>query len=135
MMPLGEVYEKNFEQAYDAIRSYFHERGRKLCFSRITRDELTYFRNRVADDASIVYDRDNSDYLYLTKDLIELRGKKYDGKRNHINRFKREHTFEYVPLECSLLDECTRIMEEWCRDKDCQCQEGITVSAAPISRS
>jgi hypothetical protein len=124
MMPLGEVYEKNFEQAYDAIRSYFHERGWKLCFSRITRDELTYFRNRVADDASIVYDRDNSDYLYLTKDLIELRGKKYDGKRNHINRFKREHTFEYVPLECSLLDECTRIMEEWCRDKDCQCQEG-----------
>lgn len=124
MMPMGEVNERNFAQAYDAIRSYFAERGWQLCFSRITRDELAYFRDRAADENSIVYDRDNSDYLYNTRDLAELKGKKYDGKRNHINRFMREHSFEYVPLECALLDVCARIMEEWCRDKDCRCQEG-----------
>lgn len=124
MMPIGDVNERNFEEAYNAIRGYFAQRGWKLCFGRITRDELAYFRDKVADEASIVYDRDNSDYLYNTRDLAELKGKKYDGKRNHINRFMKEHTFEYVPLECGLLDECTRIMEEWCRDKDCSCQEG-----------
>ena len=124
MMPLGEVREDKFDQAYKAIRNYFVESGWKLCFGRIARDELVYFRSRVTDDASIVYDRNNSDYLYYTKDLAELKGKKYDGKRNHINRFMKEHTFEYVPLECGLLDECARIMEEWCRDKDCKCQEG-----------
>ena len=124
MMPIGDVNERNFEEAYNAIRSYFAEKGWKLCFGRVTRDELAYFRDKVADESSIVYDRDNSDYLYNTRDLAELKGKKYDGKRNHINRFMREHTFEYVPLECGLLDECARIMEEWCRDKDCSCQDG-----------
>ena len=124
MMPLGEVNGRNFEEAYEAISSYFAERGWELCFGRITRDELDYFRDRIQGEDSIVFDRDNSDYVYLTKDLVELKGKKYDGKRNHINRFRREHTYEYVPLECGLLDECVRIMEEWCRDRDCSCQEG-----------
>ena len=72
-----------------------------------------------------MHDRDHtSDYLYNSSDLIGLRGKKYDGKRNHINKFNRMHTYEYVPLECSLLDECIRIMEEWCAEKNCNCQDG-----------
>lgn len=31
------------------------------------------------------------DYVYLTKDLSELKGRKYNGQRNHINRFVRDN--------------------------------------------
>jgi len=124
MMPIGAVNEENFAKAYDELKSYFEARGWRFCFSRIAKEELKYFESRVSSEQLIIYDRDNSDYLYNTSDLITLKGKKYDGKRNHINKFGRLHSFEYVPLECRYLDECTRIMEEWCRDKDCKCQEG-----------
>lgn len=124
MMPIGAVNEKNFAKVYEELKRYFEDRNWKLCFKKITEDELRYFKNRVSSDKYIVHDRDNSDYLYNTNDLIMLKGKRYDGKRNHINKFKRQHSFEYVPLECRYIDECSRIMEEWCREKNCKCQEG-----------
>ncbi len=124
MMPIGDINEENFALAYKELKGYFTERGWKFCFKKLTRDDLEYMGKYVASEERIIFDRDNSDYLYNTEDLLNLRGKKYDGKRNHINKFKKLHEFEYVPLECSLLDECTRIMEEWCRQKNCSCQEG-----------
>lgn len=124
MMPLGAVNTENFSEAYDVLKSYFAQRGWRFCFRKLTEGELAYFRDRVSDEKLIIYDRDNSDYLYNTEDLKDLRGKKYDAKRNHINKFRKQHQFEYIPLECSMLDECSRIMEEWCQDKNCSCQEG-----------
>ena len=32
---------------------------------------------------------DWNDYLYLASDIVELRGKKFSGQRNHINKFKK----------------------------------------------
>jgi len=124
MMPVGDVNADNFTEAFSALQEYFKSKGWRFIFKKISGDELLYFQNRVISEESIVYDRDNSDYLYNTADLVSLRGKKYDGKRNHINKFRRQHSYEYVPLECSLLDECSRIMEEWCQERNCNCQRG-----------
>lgn len=124
MMPVGSINRENFSEAFGKLKEYFSKRGWRLVFKRITADELAFFRDRITREDAIVYDRDNSDYIYNASDLISLRGKKYDAKRNHINRFKKEHSFEYVQLECSLLDECVRIMEQWCRDEGCSCGEG-----------
>jgi hypothetical protein len=124
MMPIGNIREDNFTLAFAALKEYFAERGWKLRFKKIAKEELGFFKGVVASEDSIVYDRDNCDYVYNTVDLVGLKGKKYDGKRNHINKFKKQHTYEYVPLDCSLLDECSRIMLEWCREKNCGCQEG-----------
>lgn len=124
MMPLGDVNEENFSAAYSGLKKYFDKMGWRLVFRKITAGEIGFFRKRIASEASIVYDRDNSDYLYKTGDLISLQGKKYDGKRNHINKFRKLYTYEYVPLESTFLDECARIMEQWCADKDCECVNG-----------
>ena len=124
MMPVGDISTDNFDKAYSSIREYFIQNGWKPVFKKVTKEDLEFFKSRVASEESILYDRDNSDYIYNTADLLNLRGKKYDGKRNHINKFKKQHTFEYVPLDCSLLDECSRIMDEWCKEKNCNCQNG-----------
>ena len=124
MMPIGDVDKERFAAAFSELKKYFIDNGRKPIFKRISQDELKYFSGVGVPENSFVYDRDNSDYLYNTSDLIGLRGKKYDGKRNHINKFNRRYTYEYIPLECSLLDECSRIMEEWCGEKGCDCQDG-----------
>ena len=39
----------------------------------------------------IAQERDSFDYLYTIEDLSELAGKRYQAKRNHINRFIGEH--------------------------------------------
>lgn len=62
-------------------------------------------------------DRKNWDYIYLTKDLIELKGRKYQQKRNHINKFKQVYDYSYGPLTQEYIDDCIRTFEAWAADK------------------
>jgi hypothetical protein len=59
--------------------------------------------------------RDYFDYVYARQDLVELRGKYLQAKRNHVNKFRRLYTHEYVPLTPELVPECLALEEEWCR--------------------
>jgi uncharacterized protein len=66
-----------------------------------------------------VLDRNNSDYVYRIKDLISLSGNKYHTLKNHINRFNKKYSWEYLPLTPELIRECLDLQEEWCRLKQC----------------
>jgi hypothetical protein len=58
-------------------------------------------------------DRDNFDYVYETADLIYLGGKRYDGKRNRIRKFEKNHAYRYLRLSPIHFDECLRLLEDW----------------------
>jgi hypothetical protein len=62
-------------------------------------------------------DPDNFDYVYRTRELIQLKGKKYDGKRNRIRKFEKSHVFRYLRLTPGLMDGCCRLFEEWFEGK------------------
>ncbi|MCX5749543.1 MAG: phosphatidylglycerol lysyltransferase domain-containing protein [Candidatus Saganbacteria bacterium] len=68
-------------------------------------------------------DRDNFDYIYLAKDLMELKGKKYDGKRNHINSFLKSGSFEYEDMDSVHIGECIALNEKWCLGKKRESEE------------
>ncbi|MEA4816396.1 MAG: phosphatidylglycerol lysyltransferase domain-containing protein [Lachnospiraceae bacterium] len=56
----------------------------------------------------------NFDYIYLSEDLITLKGKKFHGKRNHINRFMMLYPdFEYAPLTNEMAKDCCGLYKEW----------------------
>lgn len=59
-------------------------------------------------------DRDYFDYIYNHRDLVELKGKNYQPKRNHFNKFKKEYHFSYEPLTPKLIPECLQFESEWC---------------------
>lgn len=67
----------------------------------------------------VVPDRDNSDYLYLAKDLINLPGNKYHRKKNHLNQFIKRYAFEYHPLDSELVNRVLGMQEAWCRIREC----------------
>lgn len=110
------------------LNEYFTGINKPLLFRKITSDELKILLDLVSAGSSDIFfkstpsyslDRDNSDYLYLSSDLIKLEGKKYDGKRNHIRRFKQNTEFSYEPISSELIRECERIMSEWCAERNC----------------
>lgn len=56
----------------------------------------------------------NFDYVYKINELAEFRGKKFDGKRNHINKFRRKYKdFEFVPISEDHLDRVIDIYYKW----------------------
>jgi len=63
-------------------------------------------------------DRDTCEYVYRSEDLINLAGKKYHSKRNHINTYLKNNTFEYVEYGDEYFDDCIAIHLAWSDDKD-----------------
>ncbi|MCX5751324.1 MAG: phosphatidylglycerol lysyltransferase domain-containing protein [Candidatus Saganbacteria bacterium] len=58
--------------------------------------------------------RSHSDYVYETKALAELKGKKFDGKRNHIKRFQKQFPdYEFIPLKAEHKDAALELFAEW----------------------
>lgn len=58
--------------------------------------------------------RSQFDYIYQTRDLAELKGKKYDGKRNHIKRFiKHFPDFKYELLSPDHKEAAFGLFEKW----------------------
>ncbi len=62
-------------------------------------------------------DPDNFDYIYRVEDLAELRGKKYDGKRNRVKKFESSFRHEYVPLDAKDAPECAQLLQSWFEEK------------------
>jgi len=71
------------------------------------------------------FDRDQSDYIYLTEDLIQLKGRKYHRKRNHMKQFRDKYSYQYVPLTREWIAECLRLETEWCDLRHCEAIPGL----------
>jgi hypothetical protein len=67
----------------------------------------------------IELDRDNSDYVYLADDLINLPGRKFHRKRNQIAQFEASTSYEYRRVTPELVAECVKLQETWCDIRDC----------------
>jgi hypothetical protein len=61
--------------------------------------------------------REHFDYLYRTQDLIALKGRKYDGKRNRIKRFLKNNIPIYQELTMDMAPDCLRLLDKWGKSK------------------
>ncbi|MCI5578810.1 MAG: phosphatidylglycerol lysyltransferase domain-containing protein [Oscillospiraceae bacterium] len=59
--------------------------------------------------------RDFCDYIYLADDLENLKGKKYHGKRNHLNRFY-ENNWSFERLNSDNISECLEMNKLWSKE-------------------
>lgn len=73
-----------------------------------------------------------ADYVYLTEDLIQLKGNKFSKKRNLIHQFSREYlrkgrvSVEDIGKEH--IDECLEFLEIWCTEHDCDVDQNASLA-------
>lgn len=59
-------------------------------------------------------DRDSFDYVYNIDDLADLKGRKYQKKRNHTNRFRIDHPdYTLRPLNDEILPAAQEMIARW----------------------
>ena len=75
------------------------------------------FVARYGAGLKIEEDPGNFDYVYSRKELAELKGKKYDGKRNRIRKFESTFAHEYHALTRADVPGCLRLLEDWFEEK------------------
>jgi len=103
--------------ALDVLSQHLDKLTHQVMTCRVGKD----FVDRYVDPKQyeITEDPDNSDYVYLAEDLINLPGNKYHSKKNHINKFMKDYEFEYRNLDLDLVHCCLNLQESWCEIKDC----------------
>lgn len=59
-------------------------------------------------------DVNDFEYVYNTTDLIELRGKKYHGKKNHVNSFRKSYEYEIKKIDNEkVIKDCLELLHRW----------------------
>ncbi len=113
--PLGDGDVKS---ALDAIIADSRERGIPCRITGIRPEQRELIEKCFPGKFRFHTDRGSYDYVYSIDNLAELAGKKYDGKRNHINKFKKKYS-EYLlePINADNIALAEEMAHEWYKEK------------------
>lgn len=71
-----------------------------------------------------LFQTDNhSDYIYNSSDLATLPGRRYQPKRNHINKFTSKYSYRFENITADNIQHCYDINNIWCQQKGVQNHE------------
>lgn len=114
-MPSG----KNVKGAVEAVLNDAIERGQKPHFVVLTVAQRAMLESLFPSKFSFVPSPENQDYIYLTKDLVMLSGKKFHAKRNHISRFYRKYIdTTFATIDSSNKDDAMQVVIDWCKENN-----------------
>ena len=100
--------------ALEAIINDAHERDIPCRLTGLTEENIRLLEELYPGKFFFHCDRDSYDYVYAIDDLAELKGKKYQKKRNHVNRFRTEHPdYRVQPLCDELLEGVKALVNGW----------------------
>lgn len=98
----------------DAIIADSHERGIPCRITGLTEEEKTLLQELYPGQFRYHCDRSNFDYVYDINDLADLKGRKFQQKRNHVNKFEAANPdWEVRPLDESNLAQCRELTDRW----------------------
>ena len=100
-------------------------RGIPLRMTGMLEQEVRQLESWFPGDFYIQIDRDSFDYVYDINDLADLKGRKYQKKRNHVNRFQAEHPdYRVEPLTACNLGRVQNMVNDWYQIRMRQDPEG-----------
>lgn len=117
--PKGD--RSRLRRAVDALMEWCREQRMEFHLTLVTPEQFEELERIYPGKFTVEYFRDSADYVYETEKLIRLSGKKYHGKKNHINKFKKEHpdwTYEKITKEN--VEDCFQMAMDWRRDNGCE---------------
>ena len=109
--PIGDGDKK---AVLDAIIHDAHARGLECRFVAMTAEDCAMLEELYPGKFSFHPDRTYSDYIYAIENLANLPGRKYQRKRNHLNRFRQNHPdCTMVEITPALLPDVMAMGENW----------------------
>jgi hypothetical protein len=113
LFPIGDG---NLKAAVERLKQDADARAMRLHIYAVTQKMFDLLDEAMPNQFHYETDRDWYEYIYSSEDLITLVGKKYQPKRNHINKFKRTYQWEYLPITREIIPDCLELYKRWCAE-------------------
>ncbi len=108
--PIGDG---DMKKAIEFILDDADKEDRQFEIFGISPESADFLSKHFGDRFDIFLQRDTFDYIYSSEDLINLAGKKYQPKRNHISFFMRNNNWSYERITKANIPECLEMSEVW----------------------
>ncbi|MDO4869197.1 MAG: phosphatidylglycerol lysyltransferase domain-containing protein [Bacillota bacterium] len=118
----GEYDKESLRETIYMAKERFEKQGQPFSL-RLVPFHLMEIIKEAVPELSWADDRPNYDYIYLTQDLIELKGRDFHSKKNHLNYFKKTFDYEYVQLTSDMADDAMKFIDEFNQRKDVPANE------------
>lgn len=123
LQPIGPPSRQS---AVRVLLDWLKEKGQdKPYLERI--DQKLVFELAGANDFLIEAVRNDYDYVYRSRDLIDLAGRRFHAKRNFINTFRNNHRFIYEDITTDNVKDCLEMAARWCQQR--QCAEDLSLTS------
>ncbi|MDR3267123.1 MAG: phosphatidylglycerol lysyltransferase domain-containing protein [Tannerella sp.] len=110
MFPIGKG---DITQAIKKIEKDAESLGVSLLILGITVEGKKLLEETFPTEFTYIADRNYFDYIYLREDLQFLKGKKFQAKRNHINKFNKLYQYSYIPITQEIAPQCMALEQVW----------------------
>jgi len=97
----------------DKVADYLTQHQLPFIMKGVSEEMMTVLQKVKPGFLTFSDDRNNHDYVYSTEDLINLAGRKYHSKQNHLNFFKRTYEYRYEAITSELIQPCMLSAREW----------------------
>ncbi len=97
--------EGDYFDVINQLRAYSKSMGATTEINYVSNNKVQLFNELFPNEFTIKKSEDSSDYIYNASDIIELKGKKYNKKRNHLAKFQ-QYSWEFSPMTVKDFDEC-----------------------------
>lgn len=91
----------------------FEAQGHEFSIRLLPFHMIDILKKAFPGELNFIDDRPNYDYVYHVQDLIDLKGRDYHSKKNHLNYFKRTFEYEYVPLTPDMTEAAMQFIAEF----------------------
>ena len=111
LFPMGKG---DVKPVLDAIIQDAHERGILCRIAGLNANECLLLEELYPGRFRFYPDRDSCDYVYSIEELATLAGRKFQKKRNHLNRFRQNHPDAYIePITDANLEAVQEMVCRW----------------------
>ena len=118
----GEYEKESLRETIYKAKEIFEKAGQPFSL-RLVPFHLMEIIKEACPEMRFEDDRPNYDYIYLTQDLIDLKGRAYHSKKNHLNYFKKTYDYEYVQLTSDMADEAMKFISDFNARKEVPAHE------------
>ena len=108
----GEYDKDSLRETIFRAKDHFEKKGQPFSL-RLVPFHLMEIIKEACPEMVFSDDRPNYDYIYLTQDLIDLRGRAYHSKKNHLNYFLRTYDYEYIEMTSDMADDAMKFIAEF----------------------